>query len=61
MTTLFWLKDLLDFLGGVHDSPPKGAPRLLRNPLFRGLWWGLLLTLIAIFSGQTSKFIYIDF
>ena len=45
MTTLFWLKDLLDFLGGVHDSPPEGAPRLLRNPLFRGLWWGLLLTL----------------
>jgi hypothetical protein len=61
MTTLFWLKDLLDFLGGVNDSPPEGAPRLLRNPLLRGLWWALLLILIAIFSGQTSKFIYIDF
>jgi hypothetical protein len=28
---------------------------------FRGFWWILLLAVIVIFSGQTSKFIYIDF
>ena len=27
----------------------------------RGLWWGVLAALIILFSGQTSKFIYIDF
>jgi hypothetical protein len=61
ITTLLWLKALCDYLGGVNEMPPAGAPSLLRHPIFRGLWWGLLLMLIAIFSGQTSKFIYIDF
>jgi len=61
MTNLLWLKALLDYLSGVNDSPPEGAPAVLTHPIFRGLWWGLLLILIAIFCGQTSKFIYIDF
>jgi hypothetical protein len=29
--------------------------------VFRGIWWGLLLVVVMLFSGQTSKFIYIDF
>ena len=29
--------------------------------IWRGLWWGVLAGLILLFSGQTSKFIYIDF
>lgn len=61
ITTLLWLKAFFDYLGGVNDAPPAGASCLLQNPIFRGLWWGLLVILIAIFSGQTSKFIYIDF
>lgn len=58
----FWpqLKAALEYLGGVTDTPPPGFPLPLSSPLW-GLWWGLLACLIAIFSGQTSKFIYIDF
>ena len=61
MSKLLWLKEVLDYLGGVVDSPPADAPRILSQPIFRGLWWALLLILIVIFSGQTSRFIYIDF
>jgi hypothetical protein len=50
----------LDYLGGVSDQPPPG---------FRGrlavvgvaFWWAFLAGVIALFCGQTSKFIYIDF
>jgi len=61
ISTLLSLKSLFDYLGGANDVPPAGVPRLLHHPIFRGLWWGFLVILIAIFSGQTSKFIYIDF
>jgi hypothetical protein len=29
--------------------------------LFWGMWWGILVGIMLIFSGQSSKFIYIDF
>ena len=58
---LIWIKQVLDYLGGVVDTPPPGTPSVMLRPAFRGLWWGVLLILIVMFSGQTSKFIYIDF
>ena len=57
---LHWLKDLLDYLGGSRETPPPGAS-LAGNLWWRGLWWGFLIGAIALFCGQTSKFIYIDF
>jgi hypothetical protein len=61
MRTLDWLKLLLEYLGGAQDEPPPGFPVALSNVWFWGLWWGILAALIFIFSGQSSKFIYIDF
>jgi hypothetical protein len=55
-----WLKKALEFLGGERDEPPGGGRRWLSSPLW-GLWWGVLACLIAMFCGQSSKFIYIDF
>lgn len=49
---------LLEYLNGVHDEPPLG---MRFGPVFWGLWWGVLVGLIVVFSGQTSQFIYIDF
>jgi hypothetical protein len=61
METIIWLKQLLDYLGGAEDSPPARAPHFLVSATFIGLWWAILAVLILAFSGQTSKFIYIDF
>lgn len=49
-----------EMLGGSRDLPPAWAnqPWVLAG---WGLWWGLLAAIILTFSGQTSKFIYIDF
>jgi hypothetical protein len=58
---LDWIKHLLEYLGGAQDDPPPGFPVALSNIWFWGLWWGLLAGIIFIFSGQSSKFIYIDF
>ena len=55
-----WLKNAAEFVGGERDEPPPGWPVGLASPLW-GLWWGLLLCLIFVFGGQSSKFIYIDF
>jgi hypothetical protein len=54
------VKELLELLGGARDLPDAwlGRPAVM---LAWGLWWGLLAVLILCFSGQTSKFIYIDF
>ena len=58
MKSLHWLKDAFDYLGGAREEPPAG----LELPVWwRGVWWGLLLAALLLFSGQTSKFIYIDF
>jgi hypothetical protein len=61
MLWLLWLQHVLEYLAGEVDAPPDGFPLNLSNVLFWGLWWGALATIIYIFSGQSSKFIYIDF
>ena len=55
-----WWKQLLEYLGGECDSPPANL-RFPLHSLAWGVWWGLLLCLIMLFSGQASKFIYLDF
>lgn len=55
--TLVWL---LEYLGGRRDTPPPRLPLPVASPLW-ALWWGLLLLVILLFCGQSSKFIYIDF
>jgi hypothetical protein len=61
MNTINWIKHFLEYLGGSQDDPPPGFPVLLSNAWFWGLWWGVLIVVILVFSGQSSKFIYIDF
>ncbi len=60
MRVLLWLKQLCEYLGGERNDRPVGFPFDVGSP-FWGLWWGILVCLILIFSGQASKFIYIDF
>jgi len=60
MKTLHAFKTLCEFLQGSGETPPA-ILRNLSSPVWRGLWWGLLAGAILLFSGQTSKFIYIDF
>lgn len=55
------LKSGLEYLGGVTEDLPEAWPDWLRRPLWWGIWWAALILLILTFSGQTSKFIYIDF
>lgn len=57
---LSWMKQLLEYLGGARDLPPAGV-RVSARALVWGLWWAFLACLIVLFSGQTTKFIYIDF
>jgi hypothetical protein len=59
MKPLVRLKEMLEYLGGAADTPPEGFRPL--SPIARGLFWGLLICAILAFSGQASKFIYIDF
>jgi hypothetical protein len=61
MAQLLWLKHVLEFIAGEIDAPPDGFPVPLTSILFWGLWWAALAAIIYIFSGQSSKFIYIDF
>jgi hypothetical protein len=61
MFTLMQFKMFLDYLGGAAEAPPSDTPRFFSSGVFLGLWWTVLIVLITIFSGQTSKFIYIDF
>jgi len=53
-------KEIVEYLSGRTDSPPPGVP-LPPQSLLWGVWWGVLLTLVFVFCGQSSKFIYIDF
>ena len=50
---------MLDYLGGAADNPPTDAPQFLTNPIFLGIWWGVLIIiiLVALFWGRISKFI----
>jgi hypothetical protein len=50
----------LEFIGGVTDTAPFGFPHRWAAWL-TAAWWATLAALIALFCGQTSKFIYIDF
>jgi hypothetical protein len=50
----------LEFAGGVVEQPPLRKP-WMRSAVWWGFWWAVLLLLVLSFSGQTSKFIYIDF
>ena len=61
MAQLLWVQHVLEYIGGEIDSPPVGFPVRLTNLLIWGLWWAALAAIIYIFSGQSSKFIYIDF
>jgi hypothetical protein len=58
---LLEIKATLEYLGGVTEQPP--GPRLgwMQEPIWWGVWWAVLILLTLCFSGQTSKFIYIDF
>jgi hypothetical protein len=58
---LYQLKATLDYLGGVTEEPFIKHLDWMRGPIWWGLWWAVLLLLTLSFSGQTSKFIYIDF
>lgn len=60
MNLILWLKAACEYLGGERDDSPRGLPLGLRSPLW-GVWWGVLASLVAVFCGQSSKFIYIDF
>ena len=60
MGYLLWMKHAFEYLGGSRDAPPSRMLPVPGSPLW-GLWWGLLSALILLFSGQSSKFIYIDF
>jgi hypothetical protein len=51
----------LEYLGGVRERPPERWLSWMQAPIWWGIWWALLILLALSFSGQTSKFIYIDF
>lgn len=53
-------KVALEYVGGSQEDVPLGLA-WLKNPLWWGIWWGILILLIVTFCGQSSKFIYIDF
>ena len=55
------VKAVLEYAGGVIAEPPFPAVAGMKGSLWWGLWWAILIVLIVTFSGQTSKFIYIDF
>jgi len=60
VAALAWVKHFFDYLGASREEPPPGAA-FLASPVWCGIWWGVLIGLILLFCGQTSKFIYIDF
>jgi hypothetical protein len=60
MKTILRLKAIIEYLGGCGTKPPEGFAFPLDSLLW-GLIWGALCCVIAVFCGQTSKFIYIDF
>jgi hypothetical protein len=55
------IRAVLDYTGGVTDEPPFAWASWMNSGLWWGVWWAALLLLIVAFSGQSSKFIYIDF
>jgi hypothetical protein len=61
MSRLAWCQKVLEYLAGEKDEAPAGFPEGLGNFLFWGIWGCILIGIVFIFSGQSSKFIYIDF
>ena len=61
MTIFDWLKHAFDYIGGAQDDPPPGFPIRVEHWWFWAIWWAVLALAIYVFSGQSSKFIYIDF
>jgi hypothetical protein len=57
---LLGLRTTLEFLAGESDLMPSFLARVPAW-VYRSLVWILSLTLIYIFCGQTTRFIYIDF
>jgi hypothetical protein len=55
------IKAILEYLGGVTEEVPFEWLHQLGGPIWWGIWWAALILLVLSFSGQTSKFIYIDF
>ena len=55
------IKATLEYLGGVYEQPPIRLPGWMQGPVWWGVWWAALILIVLAFSGQTSKFIYIDF
>jgi hypothetical protein len=55
------IQHVLEYLGGERDEPPACFSVTLSNSLFWAIWWLVLIEVIYVFSGQSSKFIYIDF
>lgn len=55
------IKVLFEYLGGVHEELPIPSLTWMQGPIWWGIWWAALILLTLTFSGQTSKFIYIDF
>jgi len=55
------IKAALEYMGGVTEESPWPSLRWFQGPVWWGIWWAVLVLLTLAFSGQTSKFIYIDF
>lgn len=53
------IKEFIEYLGGAQDQ--SEFPCLAIYSVYWSFWWAFLVTVIYIFSGQTSDFIYIDF
>lgn len=60
MKGITWLKEFCEYFGGCGTPPPPGVEKFAGGWV-RGVWWGVLLGVVILFCGQTSKFIYIDF
>ena len=61
MGRLGWWQNVLEYLAGERDTSPNSFTIGFSNFLFWGIWWSILIGIVFIFSGQSSKFIYIDF
>jgi hypothetical protein len=59
ISSLDRVKGWLEYLGGARDVAPGGVT--IDLPLLWAIWWSALFLAGWIFSGQASKFIYIDF
>jgi hypothetical protein len=61
MTIADWFKHALEYLAGEQDDPPPLFPITLGAWWFWAAWWAAMAVLIYMYSGQSSKFIYINF